>query len=508
MLKNKTFSIVQKLSILTSVIILIILIVTGLISYSKLSEFGYKFNGEHTKTVVNFALNSINGDSLEVLIKEKNDSASYANYLRAELKKIRDMAGMKYLYTFFHEKGKYLYAIEGGDQNADDYSEFGSVAQWDANVDIPLIERCYNLKVISNTKIEFNKTYGWMVTSYAPILNSSGNVIAIMGCDIEAKNVVRDIKQFRNVLIVTGVLFLLVSIILVYYLISRSVRVLSEITQVTTELTDGNLDIKVKSITNDEFGILANSVNKMIDHFKSIVSTINLNSLSIINESNDVKVNSRELAEDANKQASVAEEVSTSVEQIKSNIENNTENAKDAEKLSISTSQTLNKVVSANKTSIDSIRTINEKIAIIEEISRQTNILALNAAIEAARAGEYGKGFSVVAAEVQKLAERSRIAANEISDISNRSVDLSVNASQKLEALVPDIEETVSMIKNIAQASMEQNYGIDQINTAVIQLNDITQHNAQTAEELSNAANRLAKQSDELKHSIAFFSNH
>lgn len=506
MLKNKIFPIVQKLSLLTSVIILIILIVTGVISYSKLSEFGYKFNGEHTKTVVKFALNAVNGDSLEVIIKERNDSSRYANYLRDELKKIRDMAEMKYLYTFFlNNDGTYQYAIEGGDNNSEDYSQFGSVAQWDEHDDLPYIEKAVNTKQIAYTKITYNNTYGWMVTSFAPIINSKGKVIALLGCDIEAANVVKEIKRYRTSVIITGLILLIIAVSLVVYFISRSVKIIQCITQITTRLSEGELNLQAQCNSNDEFGILAKSVNKMIEHLKDIVSTIHLNSQRFVTESNDVKGISHQLAEDANKQASVAEEVSSSMEQIKSNIENNTENAKQAERISISTTKTLGEVVSATKISIDSIKLINQKITIIEEISRQTNILALNAAIEAARAGEYGRGFSVVAAEVRKLAERSGIAANEISEISDRSVDLSINASQKLEELVPEIEETVNMIKEIANASVEQNYGIEQINTAVVQLNDITQHNAQTAEELSNAANQLAEQSDELRKSIAFF---
>lgn len=508
MLKNRFIPIVTKLSVLTSAIILIVLVVTGLISYSKLSEFGYKFNGEHTKTVVTFALHAINGDSLEVVIKDRTPSSAYANHLRSELMKIRDMAEMKYLYTFFfNSNGKYEYAIEGGDPNAEDYSQFGSLAEWSVDEDLPYIEKAINTKQITYTKIMYNKTYGWMVTSYAPILNSNGKVVALLGCDIEAAQVVKEIKKYRISVIVTGVLLLIISVMLVVYFISRSVKVIQSITQITTRLSEGELNLNAECDSNDEFGLLANSVNKMIAHLKSIVSTIHSNSDLFVSESSAVKGISNELAEDANKQASVAEEVSSSMEQIKSNIQNNTENAKQAEQISITTTKTLGEVVDATKTSIDSIKLINQKIAIIEEISRQTNILALNAAIEAARAGEYGRGFSVVAAEVRKLAERSRVAANEISDISNRSVDLSMEASQKLEELVPEIEETVSMVKNIAHASVEQSYGIEQINTAVVQLNDITQHNAQTAEELSNAANQLAEQSDELKKSIAFFAN-
>jgi methyl-accepting chemotaxis protein len=509
MLGNRFVPIITKLSFLTSVIIVAILVTTGIISYSKLSEFGYRFNGEHTKTVVTFALRAVNGDSLEVLINTRNDKSDYASYLRSELKSIRDMAHMKYLYTFFFNKstGKYEYAIEGGDPANADYSQFGSVANWNPVDDLPVIEKAIETRQIAYTKFMYNETYGWMITSYAPILNSSGEIIALLGCDIEAAHILKEIKKYRNSVILTGLLLLLLSVLFIYFFISRSVKIITSITRITAELSDGNLNLEVQTKSNDEFGILANSVNKMIEHLKGIVSTIQMNSALLVTESNSVKSISNQMADDASNQAVVAEEVSSSMEQMKGNIENNAKNAKQAERISASTSKTLAEVVSATNDSIDSIKQINQKIAVIGDISRQTNILALNAAIEAARAGEYGRGFSVVAAEVRKLAERSRVAANEISEISGKSVHLSMEANRRIEELVPELEETVSVIKDISYASDEQNSGLAQINSAVVRLNDITQNNARTAEKLSDAANHLAQKSDELKEAVAYFNS-
>jgi methyl-accepting chemotaxis protein len=510
MSRSRFIPIITKLSFLTSAIIVAILVTTGIISYSKLSEFGYRFNGEHTKTVVTFALRAVNGDSLEVVINSRNDQSEYANYLRSELMRIRDMASMKYLYTFFFNKStnKYEYAIEGGDPGSADYSQFGSVANWNPVDDLPVIEKAIKTRQIAYTKFMYNKTYGWMVTSYAPILNSSGEIIALLGCDIEAAHIVKEIKKYRNSVILTGLLLLILSVMLLYFFISRSVKIIFSLTEITAKLSNGNLNLEVHEESNDEFGILAKSVNKMVVHLKEIVSTIQLNSAHLVTESNSVKNISNQLADDASNQAAVAEKVSLSMEQMKGNIENSAENARQAERISESTSKTLNEVVSATKDSIESIKQINHKISVIGDISRQTNILALNAAIEAARAGEYGRGFSVVAAEVRKLAERSKVAANEISEISENSVRLSMEANRRIEELVPELEETVSMIKDISHASYEQNSGLNQINTAVVQLNDITQNNAQTAEKLSDAANQLAQKSDELKEAIAYFNSH
>ncbi len=148
---------------------------------------------------------------------------------------------------------------------------------------------------------------------------------------------------------------------------------------------------------------------------------------------------------------------------------------------------------------------INDKIVIISDIALQTNILALNAAVEAARAGEHGKGFAVVADEVRKLAERSKLAAEEIVALSVNAKDLSDKASYSLSAIVPDIEKTVSLIKNITHASIEQSSGLRQVNSATQQLNQIAQQNAATSEELANTAEEMELQAEKLTKSVFYF---
>lgn len=504
-MKQKRFiPISQKLYFLVTVILFIVLLITGWISYSHISRFGYKFNGDHTRTVVVFALNSINGDSLEVLIKTKNDSSHYANYLRKELKRIRDLANMKYLYTFYFEGSDSKYAIEGGDKNASDYSQMESKANWDEK-DLFYINESIRNKTITSAKISYNETYGWMVTSYAPVTNSQGKVIAILGCDFDAENLIQEIRNYRILIILSGIGLLIVSIIALYFIVSKSLRVIKNITDISKQVADGDLNVKALTGSNDEFGQLSESVNIMVDHLRKIVGDINQKSIMFVNESADVQELSKRLADDSNRQATLAEEVSSSILEMVSNIEQNNSNAQRAESVNVSVTKTLQEVVDSSKKSIDSIKRISENISIIELISRQTNILALNAAIEAARAGEAGRGFSVVAAEVRKLAEKSHSAANEISSYSLQSVSLTAIAQQKLEKLVPEIVQTVNMVKQISSSGIEQHAGVQQVSDAINQLNEITQQNAQSSEELARASEKLAMQSEQLKELVTIF---
>jgi methyl-accepting chemotaxis protein len=151
------------------------------------------------------------------------------------------------------------------------------------------------------------------------------------------------------------------------------------------------------------------------------------------------------------------------------------------------------------------MQTIAEKIGIVQEIARQTDLLALNAAVEAARAGEHGRGFAVVASEVRKLAERSQIAASEISGLSSETVRTARSAGEMLGALVPDIRKTAELVAEISAACREQDVGASQINEAIQQLDKVTQLNASASEQMSATSEELASQAEELQSSIAYF---
>jgi methyl-accepting chemotaxis protein len=151
------------------------------------------------------------------------------------------------------------------------------------------------------------------------------------------------------------------------------------------------------------------------------------------------------------------------------------------------------------------MKSIAEKISIIEEIAYQTNLLALNAAIEAARAGEHGKGFAVVATEVRKLAERAQKAAKEIGALAGTSVKVAERSGQLIVELVPAIRKTADLVQEVAAASAEQSAGIGQVSKAMGTVDQVTQRNASAAEELSSTSEEMASQAEALQQLMAFF---
>lgn len=303
-------------------------------------------------------------------------------------------------------------------------------------------------------------------------------------------------------------LAVLLGIALAYFITKALVSGLQQGVKLTEDIADGDLTVKMdKSLVErkDEIGDLARALQNMVTKLKDIVVNIVTGSENIASASLQMASTSQEMSQGASEQASSAEEVSSSMEQMSANIQQNTENAQQTQKIAITAADGIRNGNDASQKSVSAMKTIAEKIMIINEIAFQTNILALNAAVEAARAGEQGRGFAVVAAEVRKLAERSAKAASEIDHVSKNGVNIAENAGVLLNQIVPEIEKTATLVQEIAAASIEQNSGASQVNSAIDQLNQVTQQNAAAAEELATSAEELASQAEQLKEIIGFF---
>ncbi|MBI9097677.1 MAG: hypothetical protein JEY91_04330 [Spirochaetaceae bacterium] len=276
-----------------------------------------------------------------------------------------------------------------------------------------------------------------------------------------------------------------------------------DVKNITEKIASGDLTMKL-DIGKNTTSMLA-SIKEMIDQLRRVVGDVKMAVDTVATGSRELSSTSQLVSQGSTEQAASVEETSASMEEMGSNIQQNTDNSQQTEKIASKASIDARESGEAVKKAVSAMKEITGKVSIIEEIARQTNLLALNAAIEAARAGEHGKGFAVVASEVRKLAERSQIAAGEITELSASTMVVAEKAGTMLDTLVPDIQKTAELVQEISASSIEQNSGAEQINNALQQLNQVIQQNSAASEEMASTSEELATQSQTLEETISFF---
>ncbi len=314
------------------------------------------------------------------------------------------------------------------------------------------------------------------------------------------------IKQ-QSVIIGIGVVAGIVIAIILGLLITRSVMKQlgadpSVIKDIAEKIANGDLRIRVDD--RKAIGVFK-SMQIMVENLVDIIQNISTSADQVTSGSIQISDSSQQISSGASEQAAGTEEVSSSMEQLASNIQLNSENALKSNEIAKSVVKRAEEGGNAVKETTEAMKNISEKIGVIEDIARNTNMLALNAAIEAARAGESGKGFSVVAAEVRKLAENSQNAASEITEISTSSLSRAQEALSVIENLVPEFKTVSELVEDITSASAEQNSGAEQINNAILQLDSVIQQNASYSEEMASMAEELSSQAELMNSTIGFF---
>jgi len=320
----------------------------------------------------------------------------------------------------------------------------------------------------------------WIQASYNPIMDMNGRPFKVVKYAADVTQQVED---------------------------AQSLKAVVEQTQDTVAAA-GSGDFSRRIDVSNKAGIqkeLAESINLLLDRTCSAISNIREAVEPLTTAAEQVNATAQSLSQAASEQAASVEQTSASLEQMSASIAQNTENARVTDGIASKAATEATEGGEAVLATVTAMKSIAQKIGIIDDIAYQTNLLALNAAIEAARAGEHGKGFAVVAAEVRKLAERSQVAAQEIGSVAASSVQLAEKAGKLLEQMVPNIKKTSELVQEITAASEEQSSGVKQINEAMTQLNNTTQTNSASSEELAATSEEMNQQVQQLESAVSFF---
>ena len=337
--------------------------------------------------------------------------------------------------------------------------------------------------------------------------------------DEAAAEIHQEYRSGRTLLVTLGAAAIIMGIAFAWWITRTITQPINAAVRVAQTVSAGDLTSDIRVESNDETGQLMSALKDMNSNLVNIVGQVRSGSVTMTSVSNEIAAGNLDLSSRTEEQASSLQLTASSMEDLTSTVKLNAANARQANQLAISASEiasrggaVVSEVVSTMGSINDSSRRIVEIISVIDSIAFQTNILALNAAVEAARAGEQGRGFAVVASEVRNLAQRSASAARDIKGLIDDSVQkvsvgsaLVDRAGQTMDEIVQSIGRVTQIMNEITDASDAQHAGIEQVNRAIGEMDQVTQQNAALVEEAAAAAESMQQQSAQLAQVVSVF---